>query len=147
FDDEFVRDEFLARSLVPGNHTCDGFVALIATADSDTNVVSNPQALATARVIDRHLHRSHRNKLACLPCPRKMALGIAPEPTTEDSFKRGTLLLRSARMQVQNPCPRRARLVVVVAARQRNRQAGQVNAIRLAILNQPRKNPHADAMR
>src|SRR5438067_9611117 len=137
----------LACSLVSRDYAGDGFIAVVAAADWDTDAVSYPQALAPAGVIDRDLHRSHRNKLACLPCPRKMALGVAPEPTSEDSLKRGALLLRSAHIEVQHPRPRRAWLVVVVAARQRNREVGQVNAVRLAILNQPRKNPHADAMR
>jgi len=72
-------------------------IALVATADSDTNVGSYPKALATGRVVDRDIHRSHRNKLACLPCPRKVERGVTTELTGEDSLKRRTLLFREYR--------------------------------------------------
>jgi Predicted metal-binding integral membrane protein (DUF2182) len=66
-------------SVMAGNHTRDGLVALVSIPDSDTNVILYPQALATACVINGDLHRPHRNKLARLPRPREMTLGIATE--------------------------------------------------------------------
>ena len=91
-DDEFVRDELFPWSLMPGNHACDGLAAGVAIADPDAYVVAYPQSLTMACVVDLDLDRSHGDKLACLPRPWEVPLGVAAEPTAEDPLECGALL-------------------------------------------------------
>src|SRR4029079_18542015 len=84
---------------------------------------------------------------AGLPRPREVALRVAAEPAGEDGLERVALLHRTARVQIQDPRPRRPRLIVAVPAHQRDRQAGQVGPLRRALVDQPRQHPQAHAMR
>src|SRR5205807_4357823 len=106
FDDELIRDEFLACSLVPRDQAGDGLAAVVAITDPDADVIANPESLATPSVVEFDLDRAHGDEFACLPCPRKMALSVPAETAGEDSLECGALLARCTSVHVQNPRPR-----------------------------------------
>ena len=117
---------------------------VVASADAHADAVADPQSLAAARVVDLDLDRAHGDELAGLPRPREVAQRVSAETPGEDGFERGALLAGGARVDIERPRPRRARLVVVVAGGQRDRQARQVGAVRGAVLDQPREDARAD---
>jgi hypothetical protein len=132
---------------VPGNHTGDSLAAVVAVADPDADAVADPQPLAPLCVVDVNVDRPDGNEFARLPRPRKVGFHVAAETTREDSLERGALLAGRPRVDVQHPRPGRARLVVAVAAGERDGEAGEVGAVRIALLDQPREDTHADAVR
>src|SRR3954454_7064112 len=146
-DTELVGDQLLAGPLVAGDHARNGLATRVPVADADADAVADPQPLAATGVVDVDLDRPHRDQLARLPHPRKVLLRVAAEPAGEDAFERGALLLGRARVEVQHPRPRRPRLAVAVAERERDRKPGDVEAVDGTVLDQPRQDAHADAVR
>ena len=144
---QLVRHELLAGLLVAGDHARDSLRTGVTIADANAGAVAYPEALAVPGVLDVDLDRSYRNELARLPGPREMPKGVAAQPAGEDTLERGALLLGGRGVEIQRPRPRRAGLVVAVAAGQRDRQPGKVCAVRFAVLDQPRQHPHAHAVR
>ena len=92
---------------------------------------------AAARVVELDRDRSHVEQVAGLPRPREVRERIAPEPAGVDRLERRLLLLPRPLVQVEDPHPGRARLVVVVADRQRDCQTGQVGSGGVPFLDQP----------
>src|SRR5437764_6861285 len=124
----------------------DRLITLMAIADSDSDLIANAKPLATARMVDDDLNRPHRDRVASLPRPREVPLRVAAEAAGEDVLECGTLLGGRLSVEVQDPGPGGARLVVAVAARQSNRKTSQVDTVRVALLDQPREDSHADTM-
>src|SRR5438874_8385069 len=87
-----------------------------------------------------------RDELAPLSGPGE-ALGVAAEPAAEDRGEAILLLGRRALVQVEHPGPRRARLIVVVAAGDGYRKPGESRAVGLAVVDQPGEGERADAVR
>src|SRR6185295_5622580 len=114
-DHELVGDELLAGLLVAGDDARDGLLAQDAITDSDIHALTDAQPLAPTRMVDIDRNRAHRDELAGLPCPRKVALRIAAEPTGEDPLQGVTLRHRAARVEIQDPRPRRTGLIIAVA--------------------------------
>jgi len=87
-DDELVRDELLAASIVARNHAGDGLGAGIVVADLNADVIPDAQSLAAPRVIDIDVDGPHREQLARLPHPGKVLLSVSTHPARPDSLKR-----------------------------------------------------------
>src|SRR3954471_7003616 len=145
--EQLIRHELFAGLLVAGDHARDGLAADVTIADANADAVAYPEALAMAGVLDVDLDRSYRDELARLPRPREMPKGVAAQPAGEDALKRGALLVGCRGVEIQRPRPRRAGLVVAVAAGQCDRQPGKVGAMHCALLDQPRQHAHAHAVR
>src|SRR5687768_7101083 len=73
-----------------------------------------------------------------------LASGDAAGP---DLFERPVLLGRPSVVQVEDPAPGRAWLVVAVASRQRDSETGKVGLIRVAVDDLPIQRAQADAVR
>src|SRR3954451_15396063 len=146
-DHKLVGTELLAGLLVAGDDARDHLLARDVVADAHVDALANAEPLAPTRMVDVDRDRPHRYQLAGLPRPRKMAFRSAAEPTGEDGLQHVTLRHRSARVEIQDPCPRRPGLIVAVSARERDRQPGQVHSIGRALLDPPRQHSHANSVR
>src|SRR5437588_4005101 len=140
-DEKLVRDEFLAGSLMPRYDAGNRLTAVVASADADTDPVAYSQELAAPRMVDLELNRPPGDQVTRLPGPREMAFSVPAELTGEDLLERAALLARGTLVEVKDPCPRRARLVVAVLGGDRDRQPGEVDAICGSFLNHPGKHP------
>ena len=100
-----------------------------------------------ARVLDLEGDGPHRDELARLPGPWEVRLGVAAQTAGEDLLERRPLLVRCVGVEVEDPRPRRARLVVAVADCHRDRQARQIDLVHRAVLDDPREDAHALTVR
>src|SRR5205085_6270429 len=124
----------------------DGLIAGVSIPDADADPVTYSQPLATPGVVDVDINRACREELTGLPGPGEMTLCIATQAPGEDLFEQSTLLHRGPRIHIQNPRPWRARLVVAVTRGDRDGDAREIGSVGLALLDQPRENPKADAV-
>src|SRR5581483_16201 len=97
------------------------------------------------RDLDRDVAHGEAGRL--LPRPREVLERVAAEPARVDRLERGALLAVRALVEVEDEAPRRARLVVVVARRQRHRKAVERDAADRAVGDHPREHPEALAVR
>src|SRR5205085_8552584 len=67
--------------------------------------------------------------------------------TAEDSLEGLALVGGRSPVEVQGPEPRRARLVVAIAERQRDGQPGEIRPVHDALVDQPRQDAPADSVR
>src|SRR2546426_5240107 len=103
------------------------------------------EPLAPGCVVDLDLRRLHRHEVARLPGPRELLDLLTREPPGPDLLECPVLLLVAALVEVEHPRVRRALLVVAVARRERDREAGEVSPVHVALEDLPRKRALADA--
>src|SRR5215208_123685 len=125
-DEELVGDELLASAIVTRDHAGDGLGAVVAVADPDADAIADAQELPPPGVLDLDLDRADRDQLTLLPGPREVVLGIAPQVSGEDGLEGLALQIAGRRIEIENPGPRRALLVVAVAGSQSDQQTGQI---------------------
>src|SRR4051812_31501153 len=146
-DHELVRDQLLARHLAAGDDAGDRLGPVVAVADADADAVADAQPLAPPRVLDLELDRPHGDELARLPRPREVLQRVAAAPARVDLLDGAPLLVRRAAVHVEDPRPGRPLLVVAVAGGHRHRQPGEVDALGVTVLDQPREDAEALAVR
>src|SRR3954454_4863695 len=77
-DDELVRDQLFAGPLMSGDNAGDGLIAVVTITDADAHEIADSQTLPSPYVVDLDIDRSHRDKLAVLPCPREVDHRVSP---------------------------------------------------------------------
>src|SRR3954451_24186453 len=145
-DDQLVGHELLAVALVAGDDARDRALLVEAIADPDADPVADAQPLPPPRVLDLELDRPDAHEVARLPGPREVLQRVPAAPPRPDLLEREPLLVGGAAVEVQDPRPRRALLVVAVARRHRARQAGEVDPVRFSLLDDPREHAEAEAV-
>ena len=106
-------------------------------------------AQRAARAVRHELDRADADvdQVAFLPHPRQHGDVTAVHRAEEDVFERRALERVAALVDVQHDAPRRAGLVVVVADDERGREARDVDVVDAPVLDRPREDAEADAVR
>src|SRR4051812_46947522 len=134
------------RPVVPRDHARDGLGVGDRLAHADGDVLAGAEPPATRLVLDLDRDRTDAERPARLPRPWEVhERGTVPR-AGEDGLERWALALVRTLVEVEEEVPRRARLVVVVAARQHGREPGEVDVARVAALDRPRQRALADAV-
>src|SRR5262249_57249873 len=128
-DPQLIRHQLLPAAVMPRNDAGNGLRALVSIADAQADVVANPEPLSATAVIDLDLNRADREQLAGLPRPREVRLGVAAQSPAENPLERLPLFLGRSRVEIEDPAPGRALLVVAVANGQSNRLPGHVDSV------------------
>src|SRR5213075_2736180 len=82
-----------------------------------------------------------------LPGPREVVVRLAAQRPREDALQRLALRLGAALVQEEDVRPRRALLVVAVAAGERDGESRDVDVADLPVLDDPGERAEADAVR
>ena len=122
-------------------------VSGIGARDADADCVLDAEPAAARRVVDLDLRRLDAEQVARLPRPGEMVELASGDASGPDFFERPVLFGRPSLVQVEDPAPGRAFLVVAVASRQRDSEAGEVGLIRVAVDDLPVQRAEADAVR
>ena len=126
-----------AGLMVAGDHAGHRLLVGHRLPDSDRDLAAGAEPAAPGRVVDLDRHRAHAQQVALLPRPRELLQGRSPEASGEDLLEGIALALVGALVEVEVEVPRRARLVVVVAAREDDVQPGEVELPGPAALDLP----------
>ena len=113
--------------------------------DAEKNAVGHAEEPPLAHMIELDPARADAAQDARLAVPREPQDLGAAAPAEEDVGERGLRIRGSGVVDVQRDRPRRARLVVVVTADERDGRARELDVAGSPVLDEPREHAHADA--
>ena len=143
-DPELLGNDLLAGSVVAGDPARHRLVPGIGARDADADCILDAEPAAARRVVDLDLRRLDAEQVARLPRPGEVVDLASGDASGPDFFERPVLFGRPSVVQVEDPAPGRAFLVVAVASRQRDSDAGKVGLIRVAVDDLPVQRAQAD---
>src|SRR5207248_547278 len=122
-DVQRAGDELLPAALVAGDDAGHGLLPCPRALDRHRHELADPQPLAAWLVGDADRDAADAEQPALLPGPREVEERISAAPARVDVGESGVLLGARGVGDVDEMTPGRAGLVVVVARRERDRQA------------------------
>src|SRR5215210_1824696 len=145
-DDELVRHQLLALAVVTWDHAGDRLRSVVAVPDPNADVIADPEQLAAPRVLDLNRHGADGDPLARLPHPREVGLGVPAAGAREDLLEGVALGCGGARIEIEDPGPGRALLIIAVGQRQRDGLPAEIDTVPVALVDQPGEDAGADAV-
>src|SRR6185436_21040742 len=138
--------DLAAVAIVPRDHAGHLGLLLEGAANLHRDAAARPEPSAPWGVVDLDLDRLDADQVALLPGPRELPLRGPAEPAGPDLLQRLPLALVGALLHEENPGPRRAIFVIVVARRQHHPLAREVDRPGISRLDPPGERTEALAV-
>src|SRR4051812_6057398 len=142
-----VHRKHVRVQLAPGLLVArDAAAHVVLAFDAPSREDARPLADAKLLAVELDLRRPHVDDEARLAHPRQPQDPLASRATEEDRLEGGALLRVAGLVDIEDERPRRARLVVVVAAGERHVQSAEVYPLEGAVGDAPAQEAEALAV-